>query len=440
VNINLSHLFLSNKKFKKVAIKMLKINHDLSPGKINGCQICNSKQLSDILRLGHFAPCDSLLWPTQLDKPERTYPLNLVRCKKCSLVQIDYVVAPEELFFPDYPYRSGITPTLVTNLRATGRTIMDRLGINKGLVIDIGSNDGTLLSGFKDAGMQVLGIEPTNIAKIANDNGLETIQEFFNENLAKKIVRERGFAKIVTAANMFAHVSMLGSLIKGVEALLDKGGVFVTESHYLLDLIETVQYDSIYHEHLKYYSLNSIIKLFEYYDFTVVDVDRIPNYGGSIRVYAVKGKGHSISENVKQLLAEEISSGINEDEYFNRFSSRVLKSKIDLQKLLVEARANGSSIVGLGSPGRAATLLSYCNIDKDLMPYIAEQSSSLKLGLFMPGSHIPILNEEIMFKEQPEYLLMLSWHYSEPIVAKLRAKGLKSRIIVPLPIVQILEA
>lgn len=414
-------------------------SHDLSPGRIGGCQICGSTGLLPILSLGHHAPCDSLLWPEQLHQLERTYPLDLVRCPDCGLVQIDYVVAPEELFFPEYPYRSGITSTLVGNLRSTGPTIMKRYGINGGLAIDIGSNDGTLLSGFKDAGMRVIGIEPTNIAKIANETGIETIQEFFSEDLAKGIVAKCGTAQVVTAANMFAHVAKLGSLIRGVEALLDRGGLFVTESHYLMDLIDTVQYDSIYHEHLKYYSVRSIIRLFDYYDFTVVDVDRISNYGGSIRVYAMKGKGHPVREAVSHLLAEEEKLGLHDGPLYDRFVAQVRQSKIDLQKLLVEARAEGCSVVGVGSPGRAATLLSYCNIDPDLIPYIAEQPTSLKLGLYMPGSHIPIADEARMFAEQPDYAVMLSWHYWEPIVAKLRAKGLKARIVLPLPTVRILE-
>jgi hypothetical protein len=396
--------------------------------------------LITVINLGHHAPCDSLLWPKQLAEPERTYPLNLLRCPDCGLVQIDYAVAAEELFFPDYPYRSGITSTLVGNLKSTGPTIMKRFGVSAGtLAIDIGSNDGTLLSGFKEAGMKVLGVEPTNISRIANESGIETIQAFFDENVARNIVASHGRAEVVTAANMFAHVSKLGSLIRGVETLLVEDGVFVTESHYLLDLIDTVQYDSIYHEHLKYYSVKSIVRLFSYYDFTVVDIDRIPNYGGSIRVYAKKGKNHPVGSSVTDLLEEEERRGLYSDPIYADFAARIRKSKRQLQKLLVEALSQGERVVGIGSPGRAATLLSYCNIDVDTMSYIAEQSTSLKLGLFMPGSHVPIIDEKVMLEEQPEYAVVLSWHYWKPIVEKLRAKGLKSKIIIPLPEVRILD-
>ena len=416
------------------------LQHDLPDGHLNICQICGSEKLLPIMSLGHHAPCDSLLWPKQLHESEKTYPLNLLRCSDCSLVQIDHVVGAEELFFLDYPYRSGITPTLVANLKSTGPTIMKRFRIPLDtLAIDIGSNDGTLLSGFKEAGMNVLGVEPTNISHIANQNGIETIQAFFDEQVADGIVSSYGQAEVVTAANMFAHVSKLGSLIRGVEKLLVKDGIFVTESHYLLDLIDTVQYDSIYHEHLKYYSVKSILCLFSYYDFTVVGIDRIPNYGGSIRVYAKKGKGHEVGDSVIDLLKEEENRGLYLTPLYNKFRERVKKSKQQLQKFIIEAQIQGKQVVGIGCPGRAATLLSYCNIDVDMMPYIAEQSTSLKLGLFMPGTHIPIVDEKIMLEEQPEYAVILSWHYWQPIVDKLRAKGLKSKIIIPLPEARILD-
>jgi hypothetical protein len=415
-------------------------HHDLDVGHLDRCQICGNDALELIIGLGHHAPCDSLLWPHSLNEAENTYPLNFLRCPECSLAQIDYVVPPEKLFFPDYPYRSGITPTLVKNLRDTGFKIIERFGMIEGdLAIDIGSNDGTLLSGFRDRGMRVLGIEATNIAGIANQNGIPTIQEFFSERLAGKIVAGHGKAKVITAANMFAHVAALGNLICGVEHLLDDGGVFVTESHYLMDILATVQYDSIYHEHLKFYSLKSLIKLFSYYDFTIADIERIENYGGSIRVYAIKGRGHQVSDAVTDLLREEKEFGLHGPGRFEEFKESVLKSKRDLQYLMINAAARDEKVIGVGCPGRASTLINFCGIDTQMMPYIAEQSTSLKLGLYLPGMHIPIVDEEVLFREPPEYVLMLSWHYWRPIVANLRKKGLKSKIILPLPEMRILE-
>ncbi len=415
-------------------------NHNLSAGKINCCQICSSKEISEIIDFGHQAPCDSLIWPEQLSQPETRYPLKLIRCKKCGLVQIDHVVAAEELFFADYPYRSGITSTLANNLRNTASTIVKRYKLAKGsLAIDLGSNDGTLLEGFQREDMKVLGIEPTNIAKLANKKGIKTIQKFFNNSLVSEITKEFGNAEVVTACNMFAHVAELGSLITGVENLLVDDGLFVSESHYLMDLIDTVQYDSIYHEHLKYYSVKSIIELFNYYNFTVIDIDRIPNYGGSIRVFARKGKSHKVSNKVKNLLQDEIDRGLYEESIYQKFTKKIKNSKLQLQNLVLQAKNNNQTIVGVGCPGRATTLLSYCNLDKDTLSYIAEQSTSLKLGLFTPGTYIPIVDEKIMLEEQPDFAIILSWHYWEPIVKNLRAKGLKSKVVIPLPEVKIID-
>ena len=415
-------------------------NHNLSNGKISYCQVCGNKELINIINLGHQAPCDSLIWPEQLSQPEKRYPLNLLRCNKCGLVQIDHVVEAEELFFAEYPYRSGITSTLANNLRNTASTIVKRYKLPEGgLAVDLGSNDGTLLEGFQRENMRVLGFEPTNIANLANERGINTIQKFFNDSLIPEITKKYGKAEVITACNMFAHVSQLGSLIKGAENLLVDDGLFVTESHYLLDLIDTVQYDSIYHEHLKYYSAKSIIKLFEYYNFTVIDIDRIPNYGGSIRVYARKGKSHDVSIKVTNLLKEEVDRGLYKNLIYEEFTNKIKKSKLQLQNLILDGKNKNLKIVGIGCPGRATTLLSYCNLDADDLSYIAEQSTSLKLGLFTPGTYIPIVDEKIMFEDQPDIAILLSWHYWEPIVDKLRSKGLKSKIIIPLPEVRIID-
>ncbi|MBV9523020.1 MAG: class I SAM-dependent methyltransferase [Alphaproteobacteria bacterium] len=414
--------------------------HDLALGHLAACQICGSRNLRPVLDLGHQPPCDSLLTAAQLDEPESLYPLRLMQCGACGLAQIDYVVRPDILFHPHYPYRTGITATLVRYLHGTASRTVEAFGYPRGsLAIDIGSNDGTLLKGFLATGMRVLGIEATNVAEIARADGVETIQAFFGESLARRIVETHGKAAIVTSTNMFAHIPNLGDLLRGVTTLLGEGGVFVTESHYLLDLIETAQYDSIYHEHLKYYSLHPLAKLFSYYDFSIVDAERIPNYGGSIRVFAMKGRGRAGSARLAALLEAEERAGINGSEAFARFVPLVEASKLELQKLLVALKLAGTPAPGIGCPGRSSTLLNYCNIDPLLMPYIAEQSSSLKLGLFLPGKHIPIVDEKRLFEEQPEYAVMLSWHYAEPIIKKLRERGLRSKLIIPLPSLRVVE-
>ncbi len=414
-------------------------DHDLVNGHIERCQVCGGSNLHHHLDLGHQPPCDSLLWPQELNGMEKFYPLRFLVCGDCSLAQIDYVVPPDELFFPDYPYRSGITPTLVEKLSQTAVSTLARFPLeSESLVIDIGSNDGTVLAGFKRHGMQVLGVEATNIAGIANENGIETIQDFFCDRVANQILESHGSASVITATNVFAHVAALGEIMRGVKKVLRDGGVFVTESHYIVDLLETVQYDSIYHEHLRYYSLKSLIHLFDSYDFTVTGVERIGNYGGSIRVFAVKGRGHPVGDSVAELLQLEEVTGIYGQKVFADFAARARQVRDDLLRLVLEIKDRGERVVGIGCPGRASTLVNYTGLDRSLMPYIAEQSTSLKLGLFLPGKHIPICDEKQMFEEQPEYAIMLSWHYAEPIVAKLRQRGLKSKIILPLPAVRVI--
>ncbi len=413
---------------------------DLPLGHIDYCQICGSRDLQQVIDLGYSAPCDSLRTAQQMKAGEIAYPLNLVRCRGCGLVQIDHVVDPKELFFPDYPYRSGITETLRRNLHAMAAHVSKRVGLPaESLVIDIGSNDGTILEGFKAAGMRVLGVEPTKIAQIAVANGIPTVNAFFDRELVQRVVAEHGNAGLVTAANVFAHVNKLGSLLDGIGELLREGGYFVSESHYMLSILETLQYDSIYHEHLRFYLLKPLQLLFQSQGFTLVDAERIPNYGGSIRVYARKGEGHPVEPRVLEMVAAEERQGAYAEQTYTRFAERVRSSMRQIRSLLTRLADEGKRVVGVGCPGRAVTLLAYCGISPDLMPYIAEQSSSLKLGMFTPSTHIPIRDEAEMLAEQPDYAFILSWHYAEPIIRGLKQKGLRSKIIVPLPEPRVLD-
>ena len=420
---------------------MKKINQcDIPLGPIDTCQICQSDNLQDVIDLGFSAPCDSLLTKEQLRRGEKIYPLHLVRCRDCGLVQIDYAVDPSELFHPDYPYRSGITETLRKNLHKTSSHVANKMGIQSGsLVIDIGSNDGTVLEGFKSIGMKTLGVEPTKIANIARANGIDTINDFFTEKTALRIAQEYGKASLMTAANVFAHINNLSSLLNGVHHLLVDNGVFVSESHYMMNILETLQYDSIYHEHLRFYLIKPLIRLFHDHGFTLIDAEPIPNYGGSIRVYARKGTEHTVSENVAKLITMEEKSGAYKEETYQKFSQKIENARKNIRSLIVRINDEGKKVVGIGCPGRAVTLLTHCGLTSDLLPYIAEQSTSLKLGLFTPSTHIPVIDEKRMFDEQPDYGLMLSWHYAEPIIKNLRARGLRSKIIVPLPEIRIVK-
>lgn len=402
-------------------------------GHFDHCQNCGKAPLTEVLNFGFHPPCDALLKASQLTSRESFYPLMFCRCTHCGLVQINYAVDPKELFYEEYPYTTGITTALKQNFHEMAAHLVSTLKIPRGsLVVDIGSNDGTILSGFKMQGMQVWGVEPTGVAQIANDNGIPTTQAFFNGDIAAQIRQDNGPATLVTAANVFAHVANLAPAIRGIHHLLADDGTFVSESHYLLPLIETLQYDTIYHEHLRFYSLKPMIDMMNRYGFQVVDAERIPNHGGSIRVYAKKNGGAQ-SERLKALIRDEERAGLYDAVTYDKFRERVQRSKWKLMEILSSLKLKGNRIVGLGSPGRSSTIMNYCGIGADTLDYLAEQTGSLKIGRYSPGTHVQVVDEARMLKEQPEYALVLAWHLGDPILKKLRAKGLRSKYIMPLP-------
>jgi len=415
-------------------------HHMIKNGHINKCQICNSNKLNLILDLGHQPLCDTLLTKEMLNQPETTYPLRMFWCEECSLAQLDYCVDGNVVFHPDYPYRTGVTKELVEYLNSMSNSLISKYNLkHNDLIVDLGSNDGTLLAGFKEHGMKVLGVEPTNISKIANQSGIETVQKFFTADIANEVKTKYGGASMIIATNMFAHMASIGEVMSGIEALLKDDGVFVFENHYLLDVIQGGQFDTIYHEHLRTYSLKSLIKLFSYYDFTITDVERGSRYGGNIRVHVTKGKNRPVSENVTTLLDLEEDSGLYKLETYRKFAERVKKAKKDFVNFLLKVKNDGKTVVANSCPGRSVTLLNYYGVDTDLIPYIAEQPTSLKLGMFLPGKLIPVINNEILVKEQPDYVILLAWHYAEPIMEQLRIRGLKSNFVIPLPDLNIVK-
>ena len=413
---------------------------DAGPGKINYCQVCSSKKLQKVIQMGSTGLCDSLLKKNQLKK-EKSYPLNLYRCKDCQLLQLDYAVNNKEVFHLNYPYKSGITKPLTKLLHSTSKYLKDNFKFSKNpLAIDVGSNDGTLLQGFKKRKFKVLGIEPTNIAKLANKNGIKTLQTFFDAKSAKRISKKFKKAEVITGTNIFAHVNKLNSFMEGVKVLLDKkNGLFVTESHYAVNIIDELQYDSIYHEHLRFYLLKPLDVLMKMYGFKIIDAIRIPNYGGSIRVIASLNPDIKPSQNVKKIFNLEKSKGFYSSKKYKKFSNDIVKSKKKLIKLLSNLKKKKKRIVGIGCPGRCITLLAYCNINNKFLDYIAEQSSSLKLNLFTPNTHLQVLDEKYFFEDQPEYALILSWHYGKNVMKNLRNKGYKGKFILPLPYPKILN-
>lgn len=420
---------------------MSKINHDAKLGRLDHCQITGSRNLFEAIDLGHQPPPSALLTDATLREPETHYPLRLMICPESGLGQLDYVVDGKILFPTEYTYRPGVTPPLRDHLKALSNEIVANLNISaKSLCVDIGSNDGTLPSFFKAHGMRVLGVEPTNMAKIASKElGVKTIQKFFTEAVAKDIVKKLGKAKVVTFTNVFAHMAPLGEVMRGVSRLLDKDGAVVTESQYLLDIFERNQFDQIYHDHIRIYSLKSLVKLFPYYGMEVFDAKRTTTREGSIRVYAGwKGK-HPISPEVKRLVQAEEDAGLFKPEAWAKFRAGVEKSRNQIFELAVKAKKEGLRFVADSSPTRGVVLVNYYGLNTMLMPYISDLPGTHKVGKYLPGTHTPIVSNEIILKEKPGYILILAWHYADFIIKNWRAKGLKSKFIIPLPEVRIVE-
>jgi hypothetical protein len=282
-------------------------------------------------------------------------------------------------------------------------------------------------------------VEPTNIAKIANANGIETVQAFFDIKTSEVVKKKHGQASVIVTTNTFAHMQGLGEFIMGAYNLLKDDGVFISETHYLLNVIEGGQFDTVYHEHLRTYSLKALVTLFNQYDFTVTDVERGDRYGGNIRVHVTKGKGRPVSKAVEDLLLLEEKSGLGKLETYTKFAERVQKARLHFMEFLLTTKKEGKHVVGNSCPGRCVTLLNYYGVDSELIPYLAEQPASLKLGMYLPGKHIPIVNNQILLDEQPDYVILMAWHYAKPIMEQLKARGLTSDFVVPLPDFQIIK-
>jgi len=394
------------------------------------CDICSNENLVKFLKLGLHPPPLNFL--TNENDKEEKFPLEVYFCKSCGLVQLGNDVDPN-IMFKEYLYTSGVSIAFKKHLELFAKMLIERFKLTSSeLVIDIASNDGTLLSFFSAQSIQVLGVEPSTTAKIAEENGIPTINEFFDESVAGTVLEKYGKAKVITATNIFAHVTKLDSFIKGVKKLLTEDGIFVIESQYLLDIVKKLAYDTIYHEHLRYYGLKQLIQLFNAYELEVFDAERIDAQGGSFRVFTAKKGKFKILNSVNKMLKDEEENKLSALETFLKFAERVKENKRKIRELLLKLKSDNKKIVGLSAPARSCTLLNYWEINSELVDYIVEKST-LKIGKFTPGTHIKVLDDKKLIEEQPDYALLLSWHFGENIINKFRNDGYKGKIIIPLP-------
>jgi len=405
---------------------------------IESCQVCGHAPLDYVLSLGYMPPVNQMVPVGQVPRQLPWFPTTLLHCRNCELVQLGLAVDPVIIFPPEYPYTSGTTKLLRDNFADLQRESAAMLGLGEqDLVIDIGSNDGTLLSNFQKGGQRVLGIEPTDVGDIANERGISTIKRYFGPEVAREVKREYGPASMVTAANCFAHIEDVHAIVDGVVEMLKDDGVFVTESHYLIPLLETLQYDTIYHEHLRYYSLTSLKHLFEMHGLEVFHARPIPSHGGSIRVYAARHGAHTVQDTVRRMLSAEPRGEVMVKRLAG-FRRDVILSKLRLLSMLRELKEKGARVAGISAPSRASTLVNYVGLDEGLIDYVCEIPGSLKIGKCMPGTQIPVVDEAKLYSDQPDCAVIFSWHIADELAPKLKAKGFRGQLITPLPVPRVL--
>jgi hypothetical protein len=398
------------------------------------CQICGNEKLETVMSLGYMPPVNQMVPIGHVPRQQPWFPTTLLYCGQCELVQLGLAVDPVIIFPPEYPYTSGTTKLLRDNFADLYAESSKMLGLGKDdLAVDIGSNDGTLISNFQKGGHRILGIEPTDVSKFANSRGIPTLQRYFGKDVAREVKQKHGTAKVVTAANCFAHIEDIHAIVDGILEMLGTDGVFISESHYLIPLLDRLQYDTIYHEHLRYYSLGSLKYLLEMHGLDVFHARPIPSHGGSIRVYAARKGTHPIQRSVQQMLDAE-PRGDAMKKRLQKFRNDVMLSKLRLLALLRDIKEQGGRIVGISAPSRASTLVNYVGLDEAIIDYVCETEGSLKIGKCMPGTLIPVVEESRMFVDQPDCAVIFSWHIADELAPKLRSKGYKGMLVTPLPV------
>jgi len=407
---------------------------------IEYCQVCGHAPLDAVLSLGYMPPVNQMVPIGRPPQQQPWFPTTLLHCRNCELVQLGVAVDPAIIFPPEYPYTSGTTRLLRDNFADLQRESAGMFGLSrKDLVVDIGSNDGTLLSNFKDAGIRVLGIEPTDVGDIASQRGIPTIKRYFGVEVAQEVKRNYGPASIVSAANSFAHIEDVHAVVDGIVEMLASDGVFISESHYLIPLLNSLQYDTVYHEHLRYYSLASLKHLLEMHELEVFHARPIPSHGGSIRVYAARHGAHTVQDTVRRMLSAE-PRGDAMRKRLDAFRHDVVLSKLRLLSMVRDVKEKGERIVGISAPSRASTLVNYVGLDEGVIDYVCEIAGSLKIGKCMPGTEIPVVDEAKLYADQPDCAIIFSWHIADELAPKIRAKGFRGRLIAPLPVPRILQA
>ena len=411
------------------------LNHTFKEGFLDYCQICNTKKIFPVIDLGYQPLADDLRKEINKNTPSISYPIKIYLCKSCRLLQNNYIVGDNKLYSKDYHYRPGISETIKLNLFNLAKKLINLYNLEKkDLIVDLGCSDGTLLAAFKQMGYKnVVGVEPTDTHKFAKKENIHIINDFFNLSSASNLVKKFGKAKLITTTNVFAHTGELKEFILGLNILLDKEGIFVVENHYLKDIIEKLQFDSFYHEHLRTYSLKSLIKLLKYYKFKIIDAYTTSRYNGNIQAHFTKNQKHKISYNVSKILKKEKKAKLDEITTYNKFYTNINKAKNQLLAFLNKNQK--SLVVGKSYPARAGVILNYFSFLKEKINIIAEQPTSLKINHYISGTNIKIVNSKILKKIKPKIIIIFAWHLFHEIKNKWKSIGLpkNTKYILLLP-------
>ncbi len=397
------------------------------------CRICNSGEIQPVLSLGTTPLADGLRKKEQLTHAEPMFPLNVAFCPCCSLVQLLETVPPEVLFCQDYPYYSSFSPALLEHSRANALDLIESRHLNTdSLAIELASNDGYLLKNFVERGVPVLGIDPADgPARVAEKAGVPTLCKFFGESLARDLVAKGKIADVIIGNNVLAHVADLHGFVEGIRILLKEDGVAVIEMPYVKDLVDHCEFDTIYHEHLCYFSVTALDHLFRMHSLFLNNVKRLSIHGGSLRIYVEKKENVSMA--VKDLLKLEAAEKVNRIDFYRDFAKRVEGIRRQLRELLRDLKQQGARIAAYGAAAKGSTMINYSGIGTEFVDFVVDRNTH-KQGLYMPGKHIPVLAPEALLEQMPGYVLLLAWNFADEILHQQKEYQKRGgRFIIPVP-------